>query len=71
MTETLVIEAVHADDIVEQERETTVPLWYVPEYTGTKPITLYDRVYGKKPQGVGKEVLWGKAFLKSHTEYHR
>lgn len=71
MTETLVIEAVHADDIVEQERETTVPLWYVPEYTCTKPITLYDRVYGKKPQGVGKEVLWGKAFLKSHTEYHR
>jgi hypothetical protein len=53
------------------EQDVAVPLWSIPEYTGTNPITLYDRVYGIKPHGVGKNVFWGKTFLKSHIEYRR
>ena len=51
------------------EEETLDSLWVVPEYSGN--LTLYDRVYGIKPQGVGKDVLWGKSFLKSVREYKR
>lgn len=51
------------------EEGTRVSLWAVPEYRGN--LTLYDRVYGMKPQGVGKNVLWGKSFLKSVREYRR
>ena len=43
------------------EEETRDSLWAVPEYS----LTLYDRVYGIKPQGTRKDVLWGKSFLKS------
>ena len=64
-----IVEVVEANASVEQE--TTVQLWAVPEYKGTNTITLYDRVYGVKPQGVGEDVLWGKRFLKSHREYRR
>ena len=51
------------------EEETRDSLWIVPEYSGN--LTLYDRVYGIKPQGIGKDVLWGKSFLKSVREYKR
>jgi len=64
-----IVQVVEANASVEQE--TTVRLWAMPEYEGTNSITLYDRVYGIKPQGVGVDVLWGKQFLKSHRQYWR
>ena len=74
-TEDVAIEGVHLDAIKEldgiEEQANLVPFWNVPGYTGTQPITLYLRVYGKKPHGVDKDVLWGKKFLKSFTQYHR
>ena len=51
------------------EEETRDSLWAIPEYSGN--LTLYDTVYGIKPQGIGNDVLWGKSFLKSVREYKR
>ena len=74
-TEDVAIESVHSDAFEEldgtEEQANLVPFWNVPGYTGTQPITLYLRVYGMKPHGVDKDVLWGKKFLKSFTQYHR
>jgi len=42
------------------EQDTTVRLWAMPEYEDTNTITLYDRVYGVKPRGVGMDVLCDK-----------
>ena len=67
--EVVPVEPIVVSENTTLEEETRVSLWVVPEYSGN--LTLYDRVYGIKPQGVWKDVLWGIFFLKSVREYKR
>jgi hypothetical protein len=45
-----------------------MPLWVLQDHPN---VTLQTRIYGKRPPGLGRSILWGKRFLKEHHCYRR
>jgi hypothetical protein len=50
------------------ENAPDMPLWVLQDHPN---VILQTRIYGKRPPGLGRGILWGKRFLKEHHCYRR
>ena len=55
-------------DGVQEEEGHSLPLW---KLSGQLGLFLQRRIYGKRPQGLPKTILWGTRFLKEHYCYRK
>ena len=55
-------------DGVQEGKGHSLPLWELSSQPG---LSLQRRIYGQRPRGLPKTILWGTRFLKEHYCYRK